>query len=120
MRGTELTILGATDFVTNLEESLSGLVTRTISKKKSNSNNNRKHRVEFLSHLVFTYKASYMVIPWIQGIIWIAAHTYGREITVFSSSSSKNQKISDNKTGGEPSPAYKLIDKKSRCFKNKS
>ena len=34
--------------VTKLEESQSGLVTYTISKKKSNSNNKRKHRVEFL------------------------------------------------------------------------
>jgi len=42
------TILGTTDFVTNLEDSKSGLVTRTISKKKSNSKNKRKHRVEFL------------------------------------------------------------------------
>ena len=34
--------------VTNLEESQSGLVTCTISKKKSNIENKRKHRVEFL------------------------------------------------------------------------
>ena len=33
---------------TKLASSQSELMTRTISKKKSNSNNKRKHRVEFL------------------------------------------------------------------------